>query len=172
MREDTTQTSAKATEATLETGLQEQGAKWDPTGARRRFPCCVFLHLLVFQINERRYNASIGEGHRSDLREGLQEQGANWDPPFARWRFPCCVFLHLFVFQINERRYNASIGEGHRIDLRDKATGTRGQMGPHGCQVEVCVFLHLLVLQINERRYNAIINVFTPHQGKENTNSL
>ena len=89
MREDTTLVLAKGMEATLVTGLQEQGGKLDLRGEISCLPCCVFLRPLVFQINE--------------------------------------------------RRYNASIGEGHRIDLRDKATGTKGQMGPHGCQVEVPV---------------------------------
>ena len=67
MGEDTTPVLAKGKEETLETGLQEQAGILDPGGARWRLPCCVFLHLLVLQINERRYNASIGEVHRSDL---------------------------------------------------------------------------------------------------------
>ena len=67
MKEDTTLVSAKGTEATLVTGLQEQGGKLDLAGEILSLPCCVFLHLLVLQINGRRYNASIGETHRSDL---------------------------------------------------------------------------------------------------------
>jgi hypothetical protein len=93
-----------------------------------RLSCCVFLHLLVVQINERRYNASIGERHRSDLRDRATGTGGQVDPMGARWRFSCCVFLHLLVLQINERRYNASNGELMREDTTlVMAKGTHGQ---------------------------------------------
>ena len=70
MREDTTLVSAKGTRATFETGLQEQGGKLDHRGVKWRLPRCAFIHFLVFQINERRYNAGVGEGYRSNFRDG------------------------------------------------------------------------------------------------------
>jgi hypothetical protein len=74
------------------------------------------------------------------LETGLQKQAAKWDPTGAKWDpTGVCIFIHLPVLQINERRYNASVGEGHISDLRDRATGTGGQVGPDGCQVEVPV---------------------------------
>ena len=175
---------AKGTEATSETGLQEQGGKLDPRGARWRLPCCVFLHLFVLQINERRYNASIRKReHKRPSRQGYKNRGASWttgvssggslaapsfifssfklmredttlvlakgteatsetglqehrgklDPRCVRWRLSCCVFRHVFFLQSNERNYNASIREGRRSNLRDSVTGTRGQVGRHGC---------------------------------------
>ena len=39
----------------------------------------------------------------------------------------------LVGLQSNERNYNASIREGRRSNLRDSVTGTRGQVGRHGC---------------------------------------
>ena len=76
---------------------------------------------------------------QATLETWLQKQWANWDPTGANWRFPFCVFLHLAVLQISKRRHNSIIDEGHTSDLRDRATETVGQVGPHGCQVEVPV---------------------------------
>jgi hypothetical protein len=70
MREDTTLVSAKGTRATFETGLQEQGGKLDHRGVKWRLPRCAFIHFLVLQINERRYNAGVGEKYRSNFRDG------------------------------------------------------------------------------------------------------
>jgi hypothetical protein len=78
MREDTKLVLAKSTEATLETRLQEQRPKFDPRGVRWRLPFCIFLHLLVLQTNERRYNASIGETHRSDFRDRATKTGGQF----------------------------------------------------------------------------------------------
>ena len=69
--------SANGIEATSETGLHEQGGKLDPSGARKRLPCCVFLHLVLLQINETRHNASIGKVNRSDLRDRATRTGGN-----------------------------------------------------------------------------------------------
>ena len=40
----------------------------------------TYPHLLVLQNNERRYNASIGEGHTSDLRDKATETGGRVGP--------------------------------------------------------------------------------------------
>jgi hypothetical protein len=40
----------------------------------------TYPHLLVLQNNERRYNASIGEGHTSDLRDKATETGDQVGP--------------------------------------------------------------------------------------------
>ena len=78
MKEDTTLVSAKATQATSETGLPKQRAKWDPTGAKWRIPCCVFLHLLVSDTTPVWAKAT-----QVTLETGLQKQWANWDPTGA-----------------------------------------------------------------------------------------
>jgi len=74
MREDTTPVPAKATQATLETGLQKQWAKWDPTGAKWRFPCCIFLHLLVFQTDREDTTPALAKTTQATLETGLQKQ--------------------------------------------------------------------------------------------------
>ena len=67
MKQYTTLVSTKGKEATSDTGLQEQRGKLYPGCVRWKLPCCVFLHLLLIQFNERRYSAGIYERCRSNL---------------------------------------------------------------------------------------------------------
>ena len=78
MREDTKLVLAKSTEATLETRLQEQGGKLDLRGEISSLPCCVFLRLLVLQINQGDTTLVSAKGTEATLETGLQEQGASW----------------------------------------------------------------------------------------------
>ena len=133
MREDTTLVSAKCTEATLETGLQEQGGKLDLRGEISSLPCCVFLCLLVLQINERKYNASIGEGHRSDLRDrATGTGGASWT---SRVKFRACRAASSFAFSsFKLMREDTTLvsAKGTEATLETGLQEQGGQVGPQG----------------------------------------
>jgi hypothetical protein len=120
-------------------GCRNRGASWTPGVSGGGSHAASSVMYSSFKVMKEITTLVFVKGAEATLETVLQERGAKLDATGARWRPPCCVFLHPLVLQINGRRYNVSIGQRHRSNFRDGATGTGGQVGPQGCQVEAPV---------------------------------
>ena len=78
MGEDTTLVSAKVSEATLVTRLQEQGGKLELEGEILSLSCCVFLSS--FKLMREDTLLVFAKGTEATLVTGLQEQGGQVGP--------------------------------------------------------------------------------------------
>jgi len=149
---------AKGTEATSETGLQEQGGKLDPRGARWRLPCCVFLHLFVLQINERRYNASIRKReHKRPSRQGYKNRGASWTTGVSSGGSLAAPSFIFSFFKLMREDTTLVLAKSTEATSETGLQEHRGKLDPRCVRWRLpsCVFLHLLLFQFHEKRYNA-----------------